>query len=497
MRNNGIIVKLQKAIRLFLQRRQLKKLQLKEVLSEPLKIQEIIKDLIITNKLKKDYSFYEEGSFSLIEDENDENKKKKVLTKKFHVFKILNFCSFRLNSKKKSYLLQNVSLMSQSNSNIFLLDFFFAGIKNLQNMRLKTSNKDNNDFLTKSSWKILTTLLEEWMIEKKLYDSFQKEQLKTQKEFTIYFNRMALKDEELEDFMEFAEILNFLLNFCFEERQKINGSCMESIDFSQLEQYNKYTKAISLYKNKKALQIKKSCCQTHTMNSALFTFLGFERKIVNKDYSAEYLQFYNTFHTPLTKVICGRSQLLEKFLSLQKIKNNISEKFHKNTKNSFKLRTFEEVLHFLENKNNQIKRLSHTKNQLSKEISDLKKSRLKSSESLKSIKSSENLFKDIDSDSQSINLSKNSISIFPTKIKSEDKFYVSRLNSPKKQSMPALTNQINENLFVKSPKKKNSRNNEKNSKILRKDLYCNEKPFYIVNEEEETESLNGKRFYKT
>ena len=165
-----------------------------------------------------------------------------------------------------------------------------------------------------------------------------------------------------------------------------------------------------------------------------------------------------------------------------------------------KIRTFEKVLRFLEEKNKEMQTITHTKNQFSNESSDLKKlkssdeSNKKSIDSLKSI----NSLNEMNSGCQTMNISKSLLhNNLSGVVKSEHQFhFLQNANYQKKHSMPNFKNQMDEIVCSINKIKRNYKKKETNIKSYGKDLYCNEKPFNIIIEEEEMERLDGMAFYK-
>lgn len=373
IKRNRFVILIQNHVRNFLERKQKEKAEKAEKLNVVNENEKLKKMPEMNTKISKEYSIYEDptlGSFTIIEDDIDEKGKQQ--TKIFQTFKFSQLLPFVIQWNDKGSCihflqLKNLMLMFHQKKKYIILDFYFILNQKFASLRLKIySFRDFEQLICqKNNYVLLNTFMQIWLEEQNYISDFETSKAK-KREFLIRFNRQLLKDDDLNDFMEFSFNFASIFSFCFISTKKIVGTNCEKHDISEIERTKENYYKLRLFQAKKREEIKKVVCNVQLMKSQLYSYLGYEKKIENFDASQEFAKFYKNFQIPLNKALFLKRNKLLKFTSFKDMKKNenSSIKFNRDlqlNKNHSKMNSFETVLKLLEEKNQQLSHIYDNK----------------------------------------------------------------------------------------------------------------------------------------
>ena len=499
---------IQKKIRVFLEKKRIEKeKKLKMMLEEEKKLEKAKENLKHRGTITKEQSnLYDEAPFeslTMIEDEWEEGRPKKTIIKKFQSYKINNFIPFMFQWKSPlssvDYLIfQSTNIMFNIKNKSCVLDFFFLINKEFLNMRLIIHKINEKELSSrKNCWLVFTFLINLWLEENTLVSELAKFQGQ-KNHFLIYFDKILLKEEDLEDFFAFKDLLSFFVSISFVKLRKIIGSCWKCVDLQENQEISSNNQRLDQILQEKQRKIKLISCRLEPIRSGLYSHLGYEKKITSLDPTIDYQTFFRNFRIPLKKVLLKKANLLEKFASLRNLTgkktslNNLVRWSQRPLKNE----SLENMLQVLNEKNDQSENkrsISHSEN-LESSIKNLSNN---SKEDLNPKKNSEHA-----------ETSKNT-----SEINSRQDLNISSLKetlaNPKFPSM--VINEKPGTNSIRFSMSTQHENNKNRKKIVRKssrrklfqlgfkkvephkDLYMNDKP-YIIKEDDELEKYEAITF---
>ena len=367
MRRNRFILIIQKKIREFLLRKR-RKIEAEEqkkqqkILEEQLKKQqETMKETLKKpEKIMKDQSLMLDdigmGSMVMTDDEFEEGKARKMVIKKFQSFKINNFTPFVLNWRNPFSLLDHiivrtVKIFFNVERKSCTLEFFLVSGRETASLRLITHDINDKELaLKKNCWVIFGFLMNVWLLENNLSNEINKFK---DINFRIYFNQFPLSDEEYDDFNIFINMFSFLISLSFVKVKKVVGSCWKIGDLQENQILRSNRQKIYNFSKEKRSKTRKIVCRLSQIKSSLLSHLGYERKLETLNPTTEYDKFFRNFQIPLQNALLKKTNLFGKFSSMRNIKGKKMSfaALMQWSQPPVKSESFEKVLQLLEDKN--------------------------------------------------------------------------------------------------------------------------------------------------